>query len=148
KRDNVQALQIFKQADDAGAAAFTSTTEVDAYIQSRFFDEALAKIAREEERRKDDPILIFSKCMIYAAQGKYAEADQAVHALRSLSGTDADQAQWIAKIYAQLGEKDQALRWLETGMDAQTIGAFYKDEPVWDSVRELSRFSEVAKRLG
>ena len=59
-----------------------------------------------------------------------------------MSGASLDQAQWIAKIYAALNEKDLALMWLERGLAAGAIGAFYKDDPVWDAISGDSRFGE------
>jgi hypothetical protein len=47
-----------------------------------------------------------------------------------------------------LGEKGMALTWLERGVSARTIAAFYKDEPVWDTIRNESRFSALLPRLG
>jgi len=54
----------------------------------------------------------------------------------------------IAKIYATLNEKEQALTWLERGLAAGAIGAFYKDDPVWDSIRSDPRFTDLLRRMG
>ena len=55
-------------------------------------------------------ILIYSTGMIYAAQGKRAEALQIIKELEEISGASLSQAHWIAKIYAALNEKELALR--------------------------------------
>jgi hypothetical protein len=39
-----------------------------------------------------------------------------------------------------LNEKELALTWLERAFPAGAIGAFYKDEPVWDTIRNDPRF--------
>lgn len=147
RRDNNHAIELLKQADETGVP-FTTTTEVDAYVQGHLYDEASSKLVKEREKRADDPILIFSQGMIDAAEGKRAEAVRAISELRGLSGSEADQAQWIAKIYAQLGDKENALTWLERGAEANTIGAFYKDEPVWDLIHGQPRFNDIVRRLG
>ena len=59
-----------------------------------------------------------------------------------------DQAQFIAKIYAALNEKELALTWLERGLAAGAIGSFYKDEPVWDPIRGDARFPDLLLRMG
>jgi len=58
------------------------------------------------------------------------------------------QAHWIAKIHAALNEKELALNWLERGLTAGAIGAFYKDEPAWDPIRSDPRFAELVRRMG
>ena len=79
--------------------------------------------------------------MIYGAQGKRAEALQIIKDLEGISGASLSQAHVIAKIHATLNEKEMALSWLERGLATGAIGVFYKDEPVWDPIRNdrLSR---------
>jgi len=47
-----------------------------------------------------------------------------------------------------LNEEELALNWLERGLTAGAIGAFYKDEPVWDPIRSDPRFAELVRRMG
>ncbi len=117
------------------------------YVQNRLFSEALAELEKAKRERKDDPILIYSTGMVYAVQGKRAEALQIIKELEAMSGPSLDQAQFIAKIYAALNEKEQALTWLERGLVAGAIGAFYKDEPVWDPIRSDPRFAGLLRRM-
>ena len=65
-----------------------------------------------------------------------------------MSGESLSQAHWIAKIYAALNEKELALTWLERGLATGAIGVFYKDEPVWDTIRSDARFSDLLRRMG
>ena len=86
--------------------------------------------------------------MIYAAQGKRAEALQIIKELEEMSGESLSQAHWIAKIYAVLNEKEMAFSWLERGLGTGAIGLFYKDEPVWDPIRSDLRFADLLRRMG
>ena len=140
KRDYVRALELLRQANELGPA-FTTTWEIGIYIQNKLFDEALAELEKAKRERKNDSILIYDTGMVYAAQGKRAEAFQTIKELEEMSGPSLSQAHWIAKIYATLNEKEQALAWLERGLATGAIGVFYKDEPVWDPIRNdrLSR---------
>ena len=146
-RDYSRALQIVRQANEMGAA-FTTTSEVGIYIQNRLFDEALVAIDRESRERKDDPLLIFDKGMVYAAQGRRGEALGVISELERLSGPDFSQAQFIARIYAVLNDKEQAFAWLERGLGTGTLGGFYKSEPTWDTLRGDPRFSDLLRRMG
>jgi hypothetical protein len=86
--------------------------------------------------------------IVYAAQGKRAEALQIIKELEVMSGTSLSQAQSIAKIYTALNEKELALKWLERGLAAGAIGLFFKEEPVWDPIRRDPRFADLLQRMG
>jgi len=147
KRDYARALELVRQANELGPPLST-TWEIGVYIQNRVFDEALADLEKAKRERKNDSILIYDTGMVNAAQGKRAEALQMIKELEEMSGASLSQAQWIAKIYAALNEKEQALAWLERGLAAGAIGTFYKDEPVWDPLRSDPRFADLLRRMG
>jgi adenylate cyclase len=147
KRDYVRALDLLRQANELGPA-FTSTWEIGVYIQNKLLDETLAELEKAKGERKNDSILIYDTGMVYAAQGKRAEALQIIKELEEISGTNLSQAHWIAKIYATLNEKEMAFSWLERGLATEAIGVFYKDEPVWDPIRSDSRFNDLLRRMG
>ena len=94
-------------------------------------------------KTKESSILIYDTGMVHAAQGKRAETLQIVKELEAMSGPSLSEAHWIAKIYATLNEKELAFSWLERGLAAGAIGAFYKDEPVWDTIRSDPRFADL-----
>jgi TolB-like protein len=146
KRDYVRALEFVRHADEIGPALST-TFEIGVYIQNRKFDEALAELEKAKRERKGDPILIYGTGMVYAAQGKRAEALQIIKELEEMSGASLSEAHWIAKVYAALNEKEQALEWLDRGLTTGAIGSFYKDEPVWDPVRSHPRFEELVGKM-
>jgi serine/threonine protein kinase/Flp pilus assembly protein TadD len=147
KRDYGRALGLLRQANELGPA-FSTSWEIGVYIQNKLFDEALAELEKAKQERKDDPLLIFDTGMVYAAQGKRAQALQIIKELEEISGASLSQAHWIAKIYAVLNEKELAFSWLERGLAAGAIGPFYKDEPVWDPLRNDPRFADLLRRMG
>jgi TolB-like protein/Tfp pilus assembly protein PilF len=147
KRDYARALELLREANELGPA-FTSTWEIGVYIQNRLFDEALAELEKAKGERKSDPILIYSIGMVYAAQGKRAEARQVIKQLEDMSGASLSEAHWIAKIYAALNDKEMAFSWLERGLAKGAIRVFYRDEPVWDPIRSNPRFNGLVQRMG
>jgi hypothetical protein len=86
----------------------------------------LAELEKAERERKSDPLLIYSKGMIYAAQGKRGEALQIIKELEEMSGANLSQAAYIASVYAALNEKDLSLMWLERGLATGALGVFLK----------------------
>src|SRR5262245_6447905 len=146
KRDYGRAFELLRQANELDPA-FTSTWEIGIYIQNKLFNETLAELEKAKQERKNDSILIYDTGMIYAAQGKRAEALQIIKVLEEMSGTNLSQAHWIAKIYATLNEKELAFSWLERGLATGAIGVVYKDEPVWDPIRSDPRFTDLLRRM-
>jgi len=147
KRDNKKAIEILRQANQLGPA-FTAPWEIGVYIQNKLFDEALDELEKAKRGRSNDPILIYSTGMVYAAQGKRAEALRTVKELEELSASNLSEAHWIAKIYATLNDKELALSWLERGVAQGAITIFYRDEPVWDPIRSDPRFADLLRRMG
>jgi TolB-like protein/Tfp pilus assembly protein PilF len=146
KRDYPRALELLRQANELGPA-FSTTFEIGIYIQNRLFNETLAELEKAKRGRKSDPILIYGTGMVYAAQGKRAEALQIIKELEEISGTSLSEAHWIAKIYATLNEKELAFSWLERGLATGAIAPFYKDDPVWDPIRDDPRFAALVGKM-
>jgi Flp pilus assembly protein TadD len=147
KRDYARALELLRQANQLGPA-FINTWEIGVYIQNRLFNQAVAELEKAKRERKSDPILIYSTGVVYAAQGKRTEALQIIKELEEISGASLSQAHWIAKIYAALNEKEMAFSWVQRGLATGAIGAFYKDDPVWDPIRNDPRFADLLRRMG
>jgi len=146
KRDYPKALELLRQANELGPP-LTTTWEIGVYIQNKLFNETLTDLEKAKQARKGDPILIYDVGMIYAAQGKRAQALQVIKDLEGISDASLSQAHLIAKIYATLNENEMALSWLERGLATGAIGSFYKDEPVWDPIRGDSRFEAVIQKI-
>jgi serine/threonine-protein kinase len=147
KRDYGRSLELLRQADELGPV-FSTQWEAGIYIQNNLLNEALAELEKAKQERKNDPILIYSTGMVYAARRERAEALRVIKELEEMSGTSLSEAHWIAKIYAALNENELALTWLERGLAARAIGGFYKDEPVWDPIRSDQRFADLLRRMG
>ena len=146
KRDYARALDLVRQANELGTPLST-TWEIGVCIRNGLFNEALAELAKAKQERMNDSILIYITGMVYAAQGKRAEALQIINELEAMSGANLSEAHWIAKIYGILNEKGLALAWLERGLASGAIGTFYKDEPVWDPIRSDPRFEALVSRI-
>ncbi|HEX4945197.1 MAG TPA: protein kinase [Blastocatellia bacterium] len=142
KRDYARARELLRQADELGPQ-LSAVWEIQVYLQDRLFDEALVAVEKAKQERKGEPILIHDAGMVYAAQGKRAEALRIIKELEEMN-----QAYYIAKIYGTLNEKELALTWLERSLAAGAIGPFYKDEPVWDTIRSDARFQNLLRRMG
>ncbi|MEP6637624.1 MAG: protein kinase, partial [Acidobacteriota bacterium] len=145
KREYPRALQILRQANELGPR-FTTSNEIGIYVQNKLYDEALNALDTESRTRKDDPLLAYDRGMIYAAQGRRAEALKVIKDLEALS-VNASQSLSIAKIYAALNEKDEVFNSLDRGLGKGMLGVFYPADPTWDNLRGDSRFPDLLRRL-
>jgi eukaryotic-like serine/threonine-protein kinase len=146
KRDYGRALELHRQAKELGPP-FILEVEVESYIQNGLLTEALAELEKAKRERKDDPVLIYSTGMVYAAQGKRAEAFRIIKELEQASGMSLSPAYLIARVFARMNEKELAFAWLERSLGAGAISVFYKDAPFWDTIRHDPRFSDLLRRM-
>jgi hypothetical protein len=83
----------------------------------------------------------------YTRAGKEAEARKELEALLSDGRFGSPLAK--ARIYAMLGEKDQAFEWLHRACDERDSGVIWlKTDPVLDSLRSDVRFAELLEEMG
>ncbi len=55
----------------------------------------------------------------------------------------------VAALYVELGQKDEAFRWLEKAYEQRQYELVYiKSEPHWDSIRSDPRYSQLLKKCG
>ena len=146
KRDYGRAFELLRQANELGPA-LSATWEIGLFIRSGSIKEAFAEIEKAKDARRNDPLLIYSAGMAYAASGKQPEALQSIKELEAIAGSSLSTAHWIAKIYATLNDKENAFSWLERGLATGALGVFYKDEPVWDPIRDDPRFEELVGKM-
>jgi TolB-like protein/Flp pilus assembly protein TadD len=146
KRDYPRAFELLRQANELGPP-LSATWEIGLYIKNGSLDEAFAEIEKAKAARKDDPLIVYSTGMAYAAAGKGPEALQKIKELGTLAEGTLSTAHWIAKIYATLNDKEQAFSWLDRGLATGALGVFYKDEPIWDPIRDDPRFEELVAKL-
>ena len=146
KRDYPRAFELLRQANELGPP-LSATWEIGLYIKNGSLNEGFAEIEKAKAARKDDPLIVYSTGMAYAAAGKKSEALQKIKELETLAKGTLSTAHWIAKIYATLNDKEQAFSWLDRGLATGALGVFYKDEPIWDPIRDDPRFEELVAKL-
>jgi TolB-like protein/Flp pilus assembly protein TadD len=146
KRDYARAFELLQQANELGPT-LSATWEIGLYIRAGKLDQAFAEIEKAKATRKDDPLFVYSSGMAYAAAGKQAEAREIIQQLEKIGGSGLSTGHWIAKICATLNDKDLAIEWLERVLATGSIGVFYKDEPVWDPIRDDPRFASFVEKV-
>lgn len=86
---------------------------------------------------------------IYAVSGKKAEALALLEELLEISKREYVEPMFIVIIYAALGDKEQAMQWLQKGYENRTPYMTYlKTEPGLDPLRSDPRFVELCRKMG
>jgi TolB-like protein/serine/threonine protein kinase/Tfp pilus assembly protein PilF/class 3 adenylate cyclase/alpha-beta hydrolase superfamily lysophospholipase len=85
----------------------------------------------------------------YAAAGMSEETQKVLDELNESSKERYVSPYYVAKIYASLGEKEQAVAWLEKGyLERNPDFIELKVEPVLDVLRTDARFRDLLRRVG
>jgi len=119
------------------------------YMQKRMYEQAIAEYEKARDLSVDDPHIIALIGHSYALAGKLDRARAALKELKELAKRKYVQPYSIAVVYAGLGEKDQALAWLERAYDDRSSYVVYlKVEPIFDSLHSEPRFVDLIRRVG
>jgi TolB-like protein/Flp pilus assembly protein TadD len=98
------------------------------------------------ETQPDDWLSQQCLSVVYDKLGRHADAEAVLAKLKAAKG-DADAYQY-ATIYAQWGNRVQALEWLETAWRVRDPGLEYlKTDPLLDPLRKEPRFQAIEREL-
>jgi len=120
-----------------------------AYIEKGSFDLAIAEAqkAKDTSAGSSQPIVILGYAL--AKAGKQAEARAVLEQLVTASKDHYVRPYNIALVYHGLGDNDNALAWLQRGIDTRDpFMTFLKVEPKWNDLRGDPRFQEIFKKVG
>ena len=121
------------------------------------FEDAIAAGQRAREQSaekgslmsKEYPLSLASLGYAYAVSGQPYEARQILAELRDLSSKGYISPNHFAVVHAGLGEKDQALEYLEkTYQERDEMQRFIKVSPIFDNLHSDARFIDLLRRVG
>ena len=111
--------------------------------------EAKAELQKSVEMSNGRPEMKAALAYAYAVAGNRNEAQQIIGEL-ALIKKSSFVSYHIATIHAGLGEKEQALTWLERGYQERDIfmGVRLKTDPKLDNLRSDPRFQNFLRQAG
>ena len=120
-----------------------------AYIEKGMFAEAAAEAHQARDfSGGSSHAMAFGGCAL-AKSGKKAEARGVVDELLKSSSERYIPPYHVALVYNGLGEREQALAWLERGFEQRDPKmTFLKVEPKWNNLRDDPRFKDLLRRVG
>jgi TolB-like protein len=147
-----RALYVARRYQEA-VAAFAEVISLAPDYKSTYGERGLSfyglgdlESARASCETKPD-FLLSQQCLavIYDKLGRHADAEAELAKMAALGDYSAYQR---ATIYAQWGNKGQALEWLETALRLRDPGLEYlKTDPLMDPLRQEPRFKAVMREL-
>lgn len=158
---NTEVGRVFELArrDDEASEAYRQTVEIDStywaanylialfQIRRRQFDSAAAVIARMVRGSKESEVLEL-RGYTYAMQGDTTGAQRTLAELRRIAATRYVSAYPIARIYAALGDRTEAMGWLERAYSEHASEMVtIKVDPSLDALHSDSRFTQLVKRM-
>ncbi len=120
-----------------------------AYIEKGMFPEAVAEARRAGALSSGQTISIAFEGYALAKSGKRDEALAALASLLKRSKERFVPPYHIAMVYNGLGDADQALAWLERGLEQRDPKmTFLKVDSKWNNLRGDKRFENIMRQIG
>jgi len=117
------------------------------YRGKKMYPEAIAALERRLVHSRD-PLLLATLASVYGLAGRKREAMKLIDALKERSRQHHVSASLFAEAYIGLGEKDEAVTWLERAYEEHDQWMLYiKSYPGWDDLRSEPRFQALLRRM-
>jgi serine/threonine protein kinase/tetratricopeptide (TPR) repeat protein len=119
-----------------------------AYELKGDFREALLE-CETARRLGDDPSVLCLTGHVLALSGKRDEALKTLDEMKEISKQRYVSAYLFARVYAALGDKDQAFQWLEKSYQDHAVDlCLFKIDPQMANLRTDPRFADLVHRIG
>ena len=115
-----------------------------AFVQKQSYNEAIAEFQKAIELSGGSTSCISNLAYAYAVSNKRNEAVKILNDRKARSTRNASE---IALIYVGLGEKDEAIKWLERAYE-EHFNPSILVRPAFDPVRSDPRFQHFVRRIG
>ncbi|MFQ5798088.1 MAG: tetratricopeptide repeat protein, partial [Bacteroidota bacterium] len=150
---------LFARQYDKAIDQFQKTLEVDpnfppahfylaqTYVQKAMHKEAITEVQNAITLSGRLPRTVATLGRIYAVAGEVEKAQKVLDELKELSKRRYVPSYYVALIYVDLGQMDQAFQWLEKAYEERESElVFLKVDPSLDSLRSDSRFIALLKK--
>jgi TolB-like protein/DNA-binding winged helix-turn-helix (wHTH) protein len=118
------------------------------YRQKKMYPQAIAAGQRIVNRSQRQPNALGSLACAYGLAGKKREALELINELKEGARQGHISSLIFAEAYLGLGERDQALTWLEQAYEDRDEEMVYiKSDPRWDPLRSEPRFQALLRSM-
>lgn len=151
----------FAGRDDEAVRRFEKTIELDpnfwvahinlafVLIHKKMYGQALTELGKAREQSGGNTQTISLTGYVMALSGERERARGVLEELRRLSGQRYVPPYNLAMVYHGLGERQEALAWLERAYEERDVLlTFAAVDPKWDNLRQDPRFQALLRRVG
>lgn len=117
------------------------------YLEKHMWADAISEFQKAIQLSGGSATCIANLARAYAASGANAKAVELLRDLKSRSAHDYPYAPELAVVYAAIGEKDQAMAWLEKGY-GERFNPSVLLRPGFDPLRSDPQFKDLVRRIG
>jgi TolB-like protein/DNA-binding winged helix-turn-helix (wHTH) protein/Tfp pilus assembly protein PilF len=117
------------------------------FVQEHRYDEAIAELRKATELSEGSTAFNANLAYAYAVSGRSSEAVRILTDLRNQLQHGFANAPEIALVYVGLGDKDQAMAWLNKAFD-ERFSPWVLMRPAFDPLRSDPRFQDLLHRIG
>jgi eukaryotic-like serine/threonine-protein kinase len=124
-----------------------------AYAMKRMYPQALAEYDKIADQDKavaaENQFVAGGLGWVYAVSGRRTDALKIAQQFKDLSAHAYVDFYWSGVIYAGLGDKDEAFRLLEKGLEEHSAAMPYLAvDPFWYGMRSDPRYADLLRRMG
>lgn len=150
KHDFDKAIEQFKKALELDPNFFPAQLALgEAFLRKGMNAEAVEAFLKEKAISGTSPEIIAEFRQAFAANGIKGYWQKELERLQSSQKQGRAPSRRLARIYNELGDKDQAFFWLEKAFEEHnSLLIFLKTDPTFDSLRSDSRYQDLMKRVG
>jgi serine/threonine-protein kinase len=159
--NNVSDVYILKKDFNRAIAECQNAIELDpnfplayqglgiAYLKQQRYEEATAAFMKEVELSKRSAESISDLGYCYAIRGKRPDALQILKEAEEKYARRESIGQYVARVYAGLGDKDQAFAWLEKDFQQRSgVLPFITWWFTFEDLRNDPRYTDLVRRMG
>ena len=118
-----------------------------AYLQKKMYEQAIAEFQTAVQLSGGSSVFVANLARAYASAGKTKDATRLLDELKKGSAPGSSNASEIATIYAALGNKDEAMKWIEKGYE-ERFNPGVLTRLGFDPLRSDPRFQDALRRIG
>jgi serine/threonine-protein kinase len=119
------------------------------YTKKSMFDEAISEFQSAIALFGRSSLMLGALGHAYAASGKQEEARKLLNELKQMSEPMCVPWYYIAAMYSDLGENDEAFEWLTRAYNEHDAWlVFLKVDPIWQTLRADPRYIALLKKMG
>ena len=118
-----------------------------AYVYRGDYEKGIKELERAAKLDPDDISIIGELGYAYALSGRRAAAEKTLSILLNQVKHGTARPIRVAQVYIGLGDRDQALAWLQKAVDQHEIAFGPKTDAMFDPLRDDPRFTALLRRM-